>query len=72
MTEEKDIIVPVKLVTFNRLIDYVSNAIFEDNPDADTATHPFDMPFLDYIIELKTQAIKGAKNEERRRTEESF
>ena len=63
MTEEKDIIIPVKLVTFNRLIDYVSDAIFEGNPDADNATHPLDMPFLDYIIELKTKAIKEAKDE---------
>ena len=62
MTEEKDIIIPVKLVTFNRLIDYVSDAIFKGNPDADNATHPLEISFLDYIIKLKTAAIKETKD----------
>ena len=60
--DKQDIIISVKLVTFNKLIEYVENAIFKDDPDADSATHPFEMPFLDYIIELKSKAIKEARD----------
>jgi hypothetical protein len=52
----KDMI-QIKEVTLNRMIEYMREYIFKLTGDehSDSATHPLDMPFLDYLIELKTE-----------------
>lgn len=45
----------IKEVTLDRMIEYMREYIFKLTGDehSDRATHPLDMPFLDYLIELK-------------------
>ena len=47
----------IKEVTLDRMIEYMREYIFKLTGDehSDRATHPLDMPFLDYLIELKTE-----------------
>jgi hypothetical protein len=49
--------IQIKEVTLNRMIEYMREYIFKLTGDehSDSATHPLDMPFLDYLIELKTE-----------------
>ena len=49
--------IQIKEVTLNRMIEYMSEYIFKLTGDehSDSATHPLDMPFLDYLIELKSE-----------------
>ena len=44
----------IKEVTLDRMIEYMREYIFKLTGDehSDRATHPLDMPFLDYLIEL--------------------
>ena len=48
--------VKIPIATLNRMIEYMREYIFKLTGDehSDRATHPLDMPFLDYLIELKT------------------
>ena len=63
MNEENKI--EIKEVTLNRMIEYMREYIFELTGDehSDNATHPFDMPFLDYLIKLKSKHQKEKVNE---------
>ena len=47
----------IKEVTLDRMIEYMREYIFKLTGDehSDRATHPLDMPFLDYLIELKAE-----------------
>ena len=49
--------IQIKEVTLNRMIEYMREYIFKLTGDehSDSATHPLDMPFLDYLIELKSE-----------------
>ena len=49
--------IKIKEVTLDRMISYMREYIFELTGDehSDSATHPLDMPFLDYLIELKSK-----------------
>ena len=55
-------------VTLDRMIEYMREYIFKLTGDkhSDSATHPLDMPFLDYLIELKTEYRRNqiGKNKE--------
>ena len=53
--------ITIKFKTFLTMLEYVRWYIFKNNPDADKATNPLDMPFLDYIIKLKDEHIKESK-----------
>ena len=55
--KKEDTLISVKLKTMEEIIYYVSKDIFRDKY-ADRATHPLEMAFLDYLIELKDNAIK--------------
>ena len=57
IVKKEDILIPIKLKTMEALIEYVSKDIFKDGY-ADRATHPLEMPFLDYLIERRDKAIK--------------
>ena len=63
MNEENKI--EIKEVTLDRMIEYMREYIFELTGDehSDSATHPFDMPFLDYLIDLKSKHQKEKVNE---------
>ena len=49
--------IEIKEVTLNRMIEYMREYIFKLTGDehSDSATQPLDMPFLDYLIELKSE-----------------
>ena len=60
--------VKIPIATLNRMIEYMREYIFKLTGDkhSDSATHPLDMPFLDYLIELKTEYRRNqnGKNKE--------
>ena len=58
----KETYIKIKFKTFLTMLEYVRWYIFKNNPDADKATNPIDIPFLDYLIELKDKHIKAAEN----------
>ena len=47
--------IEIKEITLDRMIEYMREYIFKLTGDehSDSATHPLDMPFLDYLIELR-------------------
>ena len=49
--------IQIKEVTLDRMIEYMREYIFKLTGDehSDSATHPLDMPFLDYLIELRNK-----------------
>ena len=57
----KETYITIKFKTFLALIEYVQLYIYKDGEDADKATHPLDMPFLDHLIEMRDKHIRSNK-----------
>tara|TARA_Y100001938_G_scaffold42935_1_gene59219 strand:+ start:26828 stop:27010 length:183 start_codon:yes stop_codon:yes gene_type:complete len=53
--------------TLSRMIEYMREYIFKltGDDDSDRATHPLDMPFLDYLIELRSEYRRKQKDASR-------
>tara|TARA_R100000329_G_scaffold124160_2_gene102672 strand:+ start:219 stop:398 length:180 start_codon:yes stop_codon:yes gene_type:complete len=49
----KEDYITIKFETFKSLVDVLEKHIFDNDPDADLATHPFEIRFLDYMRELQ-------------------
>ena len=54
----KETYIKIKFKTFLTMLEYIRWYIFKNNPDADKATNPLDIPFLDHIVEHKNKHIK--------------
>ena len=57
----KETYITIKFKIFLKMIEYVQLYIFKDGEDADNATHPLDMPFLDNLIEMRDKHIRSNK-----------
>ena len=49
---EKDTI-EIPFTAFKKLVKSFGEELFKRSPDADRATEPFDVPFLDHMLELQ-------------------
>ena len=50
--------IEIPFTAFEKLIKSFGEELFRRSPDADRATEPFDIPFLDYMLELKSKHKK--------------
>ena len=58
---EDNITIPFS--SFKKLVKSFGEELFKRSPDADRTTEPFDVPFLDYMLELQSNHTnKGDKN----------
>ena len=49
--------ITIPFSAFKKLVKVFGEDLFRKSPDADRATEPLDMPFLDYMIELQSNHI---------------
>ena len=54
--------ITIKFVSFKALVKAFAKNLFEKDPDADRATHPLEMSFLDHMIELEYNHEKKMNN----------
>ena len=56
--------VEITVGALHNMIDYMREYIYKLTGDehSDNATHPFDMPFLDYLISVKDKQTKKENN----------
>ena len=50
--------IEIPFTAFEKLIKSFGEELFRRSPDADRATEPFDIPFLDHMLELKSKHKK--------------
>ena len=50
--------IEIPFTAFEKLIKSFGEELFKRSPDADRATEPFDVPFLDHMLELKSKHKK--------------
>jgi len=50
--------IEIPFTAFKKLVESFGEELFRWSPDADRATEPLDMPFLDYMVELKSKHKK--------------
>ena len=50
--------IKIPFTAFERLVESFGEELFRRSPDADSATEPFDVPFLDHMLELKSKHKK--------------
>ena len=71
MSQDK---ITIPYSAFTKLVSEFAKEMYKRNPDADRATEPIDVPFLDHMLDLQFQhldkrsvknIIKGDKNESR-------
>ena len=54
--------VEITKTALDNMISYMRELIYEyKDEEADSATHPFEVGFLDYLISVKAKHIKGGK-----------
>ena len=54
--------VEITNISLDNMIDYMDELIFQyKDENADSATHPFEIGFLDYLMSVKAKHIKGGK-----------
>ena len=56
--------VEITVNALNNMIDYMRKIIYKYTGDehSDSATHPFDIPFLDYLISVRDNHQKKGDN----------
>jgi len=47
--------IEIPFTAFKKLVKSFGEELFRRSPDADRATEPLDMPFLDHMVELKSK-----------------
>ena len=56
--------ITIPFSAFKKLVKVFGEDLFRKSPDADRATEPLDMPFLDHMLELQlNHTNKGDKND---------
>ena len=50
--------IEIPFTAFEKLVESFGEELFKRSPDADRATEPFDVPFLDHMLELKSKHKK--------------
>ena len=62
--------VEITVGALDNMIDYMDELIYQHKDEnADLATHPFEVGFLDYLISVRDkQRNKGDKNEQNKKT----
>ena len=56
--------ITIPFSSFKKLVKSFGEELLKRSPDADRATEPLDMPFLDHMLELQFNHInKGDKND---------
>ena len=57
----KETYITIKFKIFIKMMEYVKWYIYKDGDDADSATHPLDMPFYDNLIDIRDEHIRSNK-----------
>ena len=50
--------IKIPFTAFKKLVKSFGEELFKRSPDADRATEPLDVPFLDHMLELQHNHIK--------------
>ena len=61
--------VEITVGALDNMISYMRELIYDyKDEDADLATHPFEVGFLDYLISVKTKLKEGDRNGQNKET----
>tara|TARA_R100000781_G_C4040622_1_gene113837 strand:- start:241 stop:432 length:192 start_codon:yes stop_codon:yes gene_type:complete len=61
--ENKEKTVEITETALTNMIDYMRELIYQyKDEEADLATHPFEISFLDYLISVRDKLNNGDKN----------